>query len=177
MKITIAQIDLKQITLAELPNKLFRALEKGRKKGTDLVVLPLLTQKELYEETLAKATPFLLGTCDYPDVFLIIGLKINKTLNLALISEGKVINTLRITNDLESPIVFGKVKDYEIKLAGTFKGAIKPRFGILLYNQGERTVEICVTIPQFELGSSLSYPNYLAEIAQDLECVETYQIP
>ncbi len=177
VKITIAQIDLEQLTLAELPSKLFRALEKGRKKGTDLVVMPLLTKKDLYTEILAKKHPFLPGTCDYPDIFLITGLKINETLNLALISEGKVINNFLISNDLETPRVLGQIKDYEVMITNTSKKATKPQLCILLSKQGNKALDILITIPQFEQGSILSCSNYLVEIPKDIECVETYQIP
>jgi len=91
LRFAYSEVDLESLELSERERGIFRAVERGRKKGADLVILPAMDGADL-RETLSSES-FLKGTCDYPDMTILFLGKDHHGGILYLVSEGRVLES------------------------------------------------------------------------------------
>ncbi|HHY19015.1 MAG TPA: hypothetical protein GX522_03890 [Firmicutes bacterium] len=97
MKVTLAQTDLDGLTLTDRMKTIYRFMEKGRKKGTSLVLMSPFNDFDELLELVEGKNRFLTGTQDYPDIFLLLTAKSKGQLLAKLILEGEVVNEAFVT--------------------------------------------------------------------------------
>ncbi|MDD2431753.1 MAG: hypothetical protein PHD88_03645 [Firmicutes bacterium] len=103
MRLVYSQINLKNLEINERINRIIQGIERGRKEGADLVVLPLLDYYDL-KEALAFSPTLLKGTCDYPDITVLLAGRNNAKFQTVflLITEGKIIGKADYLSDISN---------------------------------------------------------------------------
>lgn len=117
MKITFMELKTDNLLLTERTKTIFSLLERGRKQGSDLVMLPLFTNIQEVEDLMADDNGFLRGTNDYPDMFLLLGAVDNKKDIFLLLSEGRVYARLLFDENADGSVRVGNIKNWNLILS------------------------------------------------------------
>lgn len=116
MKITFMELKTDNLVLTERTKTIFSLLERGRKQGSDLVMLPLFTNIQELEDLIAADNGFLRGTNDYPDIFLLLGGFVRKRHTYLLVSEGKIYSRL-LLDKANTAAKLGNIKNWNLILS------------------------------------------------------------
>ncbi len=133
------------LVFAERTKRIFHLLERGRKQGSDLVLLPLFTNIQELDDLIRDKKDFLRGTNDYPDVFLLLSATEENKQVYLLISEGKVYNRLLI--DQNSDIVLTmdlKNRNLSLNLAAPKENA---KQSLVIHCNSSKTTPVSLKSP------------------------------